>query len=339
MDSDEVDNVTSEIESRKPRIAVRPYAPTQAELDEHLPLHVNYRSWCEHCVAGKGISHQHTRRADGEAPLGVTISVDYCFMVSEEVEEDMIPVLIAYDDSKKCMWALAVDSKGANEIAVKWMCDKLDSTGYRGVKITVKSYQEPSILAFKRAVAARRVAETALIESPIRESKSNGQVERAVQTWQGQFRTLRHYIESRLNAKIPRDSAILQWLVVWSSDVLTKYKVHANGRTSYEMITGHRCKHQIVSFGERVHFKYAMDKNKRNKSESYWEIGYFLGIKESTTEYLVSIDGSICSSATIRRMTDQEAYSEQCIESVKINYWNFISDGARSTKNTVVIFA
>ena len=41
-------------ETRKPPVARRPYTPTAAEVEAHLPLHLKYRSWCPHCVAGKG---------------------------------------------------------------------------------------------------------------------------------------------------------------------------------------------------------------------------------------------------------------------------------------------
>ena len=37
-----------EEEIRKPRVGVRPQQPTKAEVEEHYPLHLNYRSWCEH---------------------------------------------------------------------------------------------------------------------------------------------------------------------------------------------------------------------------------------------------------------------------------------------------
>ncbi len=40
-------------EVRKPRVGKRPLLPTKAELEEHYPLHLNYRSWCPHCRAGK----------------------------------------------------------------------------------------------------------------------------------------------------------------------------------------------------------------------------------------------------------------------------------------------
>ena len=46
---DEVDG--EELGERRPKIGRRPYTPTKAEVDEHNPLHVHYRTWCPHCVA------------------------------------------------------------------------------------------------------------------------------------------------------------------------------------------------------------------------------------------------------------------------------------------------
>ena len=40
-----------EYEVRKHKTARRPLLLTKAEIDEHYPLHLNYRSWCAHCVA------------------------------------------------------------------------------------------------------------------------------------------------------------------------------------------------------------------------------------------------------------------------------------------------
>ena len=46
-------------EIRQPKIGRRPMAPTKAEIEEHYPLHLSYRSWCEHCRAGKARQDQH----------------------------------------------------------------------------------------------------------------------------------------------------------------------------------------------------------------------------------------------------------------------------------------
>ena len=40
-------------EVRRPRVARRPVLLTKADIDEHFPWHLHYRSWCEHCRAGK----------------------------------------------------------------------------------------------------------------------------------------------------------------------------------------------------------------------------------------------------------------------------------------------
>ena len=66
-------------ETRAHKLAARPYTPTKAEWEEHLPLHLNYRNWCEDCVRAKGLSAPH--KTVVEEPLdGVTWNMDYCFL-------------------------------------------------------------------------------------------------------------------------------------------------------------------------------------------------------------------------------------------------------------------
>ena len=66
-------------ETRKARVARTPKGPTAKDIDEHLPLHANYRSWCKWCVFGKGVSNHHKAGDATEEKLGVTISMDHCF--------------------------------------------------------------------------------------------------------------------------------------------------------------------------------------------------------------------------------------------------------------------
>ena len=46
----------AEEEMRRPKPAGRPYTPTRAEVYEHEVTHLPYRSWCKHCVHGRGVS-------------------------------------------------------------------------------------------------------------------------------------------------------------------------------------------------------------------------------------------------------------------------------------------
>ena len=64
---------SEEEEVRDFKVARRPRGPTKKELEEHLPLHMEYRDWCEDCVAGRGVAAPHKRTAEGDEPDGVTI--------------------------------------------------------------------------------------------------------------------------------------------------------------------------------------------------------------------------------------------------------------------------
>ena len=136
-------------EVRRPRVGRRPILPTKADLEEHYPLHLNYRSWCEHCVAGKARLAQHKVEPSDRERLGVTFSADYAFMGAEEAEEGMQATLVLYDDDKRAFWAVGVAQKGPTEPIVKYVKDVLDQSGYEGEKITFKSDQEPAIVALK----------------------------------------------------------------------------------------------------------------------------------------------------------------------------------------------
>ena len=200
-------------EARGLRIAGRPYTPTKAEIDAHFPLHAEYRSWCRFCVEGKAVSRPHYAKDPEEEQLGITISCDYCFWTPEEREEEMDALLVAYDSAKCGLWVLPAECKGATESSVTWLHNKIENSGYNGVKITMKSDQEESIKHLKKAVSVKRTSETAMIESPVRVSKANGQIERAIRTWQAQFRTLRLQLEHRIGEKISKGTPIMSWLI------------------------------------------------------------------------------------------------------------------------------
>ena len=109
-----------------------PLLPTKAEVDEHYPLHLNYRSWCAHCVAGKARSNQHVQSKEDKEKLGVTWNMDYAFMSGEHNESEigMQPALIFYDGDKDSCWAVAAEEKGATESMVKYGVGIIDESGY-----------------------------------------------------------------------------------------------------------------------------------------------------------------------------------------------------------------
>ena len=56
-------------------------------------------------------------------------------------------------------WALRVDRKGASKEVVKWCCDKLEDSGYNGIRISINTDQEPSIVDLGKAISVERIGE------------------------------------------------------------------------------------------------------------------------------------------------------------------------------------
>ena len=70
---------------RSPKKVQNPRVPTQADVDEHNMTHLPYRSWCTHCVRGRGEAHPHHKSGNEERDVP-ELHLDYCFMgkVDEE---------------------------------------------------------------------------------------------------------------------------------------------------------------------------------------------------------------------------------------------------------------
>ena len=318
-------------ETRKPKAAARPYTPTRQEIYEHEVTHLPYRPWCRHCVYGRGVATPHPK-PDGKEKIGITVSMDYCFMQGEEDEDPNLPgVLIMWDDNHECLWALPVDKKGPVDWIVRWIVDKLDEIGYRGQAITLKSDQERSIVALKTAVAAGRVGTSTLIESPVRESQCNGAVEQAVRRWQGQLRTLKGHFEENMNNKLPIAHPLMNWLVIWAGEVLLKYKVRESGRTAYENITGHRVKHPVVMFGETMNFKLKQNEPRRRKMETEWSTGIFVGVDSRTSEALVVSGDGLFKCRTVRRVIREEAFNQKWLEEAVTPIDEYVLKGAKTS--------
>ena len=105
-------------EARVLVVTAGPYSQTKAEIREHYPLHLQYRSWCPDCVRGKGHSRHH-RAWTSEPSDGATWHMDYCFFskdMIEEVEEGhaggCLPVLVKCDEAKNVMGI--ADTEGRN---------------------------------------------------------------------------------------------------------------------------------------------------------------------------------------------------------------------------------
>ena len=92
---------------------------------------------------------------------------EMCRNISESENLGATPILVGCDHRSKATRAMAVNTKGPSDSAVKWLTGKIDQAGCQGVKVVIKSDHEESIIAPKKAVAIKRQTPTVSIESPV----------------------------------------------------------------------------------------------------------------------------------------------------------------------------
>ena len=158
------------------------------------------------------------------------------------------------------IFARAVNQKGlGGNGEMNWLveaiCNELDVWGYRGQQIIMKSDQEPSIEALRKAVSELRGGMTTWENSPVGESASNGKVEDAGRRVREYLITLKDQLEMKIGGTIATDADILQWMVRWSAIAISKCKVGLDGKTAYEKLKGRKCRQEILPFGENVWYK------------------------------------------------------------------------------------
>ena len=145
--------------------------------------------------------------------------------------------------------------KGVVDWITQAITKDLDALGYGGCRVTLKSDQEKAIIALKQSVSENRRGPTSLIESPNKKSKSNGRMEKAIQTWQGQLRTLKLALEDDLGIEIGVHSKMFSWLSVWAATTINRYKIGVDGKTAFHRVTGVQCTRPAAEFGEQILWK------------------------------------------------------------------------------------
>ena len=85
-----------------------PRIPTEEERREHEMTHLPFRSWCRHCVRGRG-KEEPCRKVEGERGLP-EIHVDFMFM-GEEKGAKTLAMLVGRERETKATFATVVPSK------------------------------------------------------------------------------------------------------------------------------------------------------------------------------------------------------------------------------------
>ena len=323
-DEQDGDDLGDHDEGMNPRIATLPIRPTKDEVEAHMITHVPYRSWCPHCVRGKskGLAHRRQSR-DHEIP---TVAIDYMFMTDTQREDEEVgmPILVSKDlIHKSCgtgmISARVVPQKGLHAYAVKQLSQDLENLGHSS--LIFKSDGEPSIVALKTAVKNERSERIVLETSPVKESKSNGAIENAIQQVQGQVRAVKDCLEGRLNNRLSGSCPVFAWLVIHAAKTLNRYHIGEDGKTAYQRWKGKPFRREVTEFGECVMYLKAGTSG-RDKLQPRWERGVWLGIRDESGEIIIGTPEGVVKARDFKRLPSlEERWNFETICAVQGTPW------------------
>ncbi len=153
-------------------------------------------------------------------------------------------------------------------------------------------------------------------ESPVGEHQSNGAIENAVKRIQGQIRTMRGALESRIGERISGEDNVFTWMVRHASAPINRYQMGEDGKTAHERLRGRKFRRDVTEFGESVMYIRAESVGK-DKYNSRWEEGVFLGIREESGEIIVGTEKGVIKARAFRRKgSEAERWSRDNVKSV-----------------------
>ena len=152
--------------------------------------------------------------------------------------------------------------------------------------------------------------------SPVFSSKSNGIVERAVQSVQGMIRTLRSAVEEKWKVKLPTDHAIWPRMAEYAGYLLSRAEVGKDGRTAYERLKGKKAKLQRHEFGEAVLWKRRPEGGPLGKLTCMWDDGVYLGVKPTTGEMIIGDERGVWRTRTTRKKCGSEKWDPENVKKI-----------------------
>ena len=117
-------------EAERPRVCVNPGQPSRREIEEHEVTHMPFRSWCPHCVRGRGQATPHPKGKEKPENQLPTLALDYGFL-GEDDRKTMTSLAIR-DGKSGAIHGFQVSHKGvSDERVAKKISRWIDFLGYK----------------------------------------------------------------------------------------------------------------------------------------------------------------------------------------------------------------
>ena len=287
---------------------VRDWDKGLLSADEVRQHNIPYRSWCGHCVRGKGraLQHQQNRASREEAGRArPRVSMDY-FQLGKKSDDSALPLLAIIDEKSQRVFSVALSGKGVvHQYNTAIVVKLLKCLGLQDA--VLKTDTERSLVAL-RSAAQLRLPGIGFEDAVKGESQTNGPIESAVRRLQAQARTLKSSLESRYGISIGPRHPILCWLVDYCGTLLSRFQRGADGFTPYERSTGKKWRIELPEFGECDWYQPLKGERDRSKLEAKFEPGIYLGIQEGTAMRWIGTAEGVVRTWTIKRKPEEEKW-------------------------------
>ena len=325
-----------------PKVVPSPGMPSARDRAIHDITHIPYRSWCDHCVRGRGRNRQHKMCGAYGSSTVSRIHMDYCFFTEKMESGDdgtaaaddddvdaggvdplkKLTALVLKESGCGSLWAYPVRSKGTlNE---PWLAKQIvwdmETVGAQGERMLVKSDQESSITDLGREITKLRGTQgTGMEESRVGDHDSNATIEQAVQEVEGMTRTLRSALEGKIGGRLPLGSPVTPWLIRHAAANITRHQVRDDGKTAFQKMKGYNGILPIMQFGETVHFRLrtnAAEPHAVGKFEDRYRNGVYLGYDLRSGESYVGTEEGVFRSGACKRRAEDQQWSRELLEKI-----------------------
>ncbi len=92
----------------------------------------------------------------------------------------------------------------------------------------------------------------------------------------------------------------MPWLVKHAANIMNRYQVKKNVKTAYEMVKGRKFRREVAEFGECIMY-IVSDSVGKDKRNTRWEDGVFVGIRERSGEILIGTSKGVVKARAFRR--------------------------------------
>ena len=120
---------------------------------------------------------------------------------------------------------------------------------------------------------------------------------------------LEESIEEDDQCQLPGDHLLMPYIVNHAGNMMTRYRMGADGMTPYQRIKGRRAPEKVVPLGEKVLFmplkgksKGMKGRNRLRKLEYRFKYGIWAGVSSKSGEFLILTPEGQKRSRTVRRL-------------------------------------